>query len=76
MKKEEKTNLNNLSMEELVSYEKGARLIIAQYENMLRGYDCSIREDAANDYFKDFNKATIIHGLITDAIKKKLWNIE
>ena len=67
------TKIENLTIEELVNYEKAAAIVCARYERNIKSYDGSIINDTqAVATFETFNK---IYNKITKELEKRLLSL-
>lgn len=65
--------IENLTIEELVNYEKAAAIVCARYEKNIKSYDGSIINDTqAVATFETFNK---IYNKITKELEKRLLSL-
>jgi hypothetical protein len=65
--------LDKLTIEELLNYEKAALLVCSRYEKSLKMYDGSIRDDGPD--FKNFEKYNKIYLKIFEEIEKRVGKI-
>lgn len=66
--------IKKVTLEELVSYEKAARIVCMKYENTIKNYNGTINSNGS-DYnkFEKFNK---IHNKIIEVIEEKLVELQ
>lgn len=69
-KKNNKQKLSELTMQELVAYDAALTKLISTHANSMRNYDYSNYKNS--EEFKEYQQLVIIHGLITDTMKKKI----
>jgi hypothetical protein len=62
--------IENLSLRDLLDYEKAATIICRRYENSIKLYDGTIRQSGP-EYFR-FNKANLLHNSLLNEIEKRL----
>lgn len=74
VKTKDKLKINELSLKDLLEYEKALRLIIMQYERSIRKYDGSI--DSNDDEYKEFSFYNKLHGAIIKGIEEKMLELD
>lgn len=62
--------IENLSLRDLLDYEKAATIICRRYENSIKLYDGTIRQSGP-EYLR-FNKANLLHNSLLNEIEKRL----
>ena len=62
--------IENLSLRDLLDYEKAVTIICRRYENSIKLYDGTIRQSGP-EYFR-FNKANLLHNSLLNEIEKRL----